>query len=281
MKLNRLEILILVLISVIGIGTFVVSSTLAEQSGSSPDSEVDSVLKETYNTLVGLGYGSEEGSNGAIWNRIISSSTWVPDGGVTEGDVKAGVSFYEGTRTLKTGSMKLIDWEKQSLLQMDNRDLTDYGETSSWVKTNTTPEVWYDEVTGLYWSAVQGSFTNEFNRSLCGFYSTIPRGNYNGGDVTNCGNAIEECATLSLDANGDGTANTNWYLPSQLELMQAYVNGIYKKTNTTWVGTSYHWSSTETQTTNSYAWYTYLSLGYTVGNTKTTSYSVRCVLRDL
>ena len=279
MKLNRLEILILVLISVIGIGTFVVSSTLAEQSVGSPESGEDSILKETYNTLVGLGYGSEVGSNGPIWNRIISSSTWVPDGGVTEGDVKAGVSFYEGTRTLKTGSMKLIDWEKQSLLQMDNRDLTDYGETSSWVKTNTTPEVWYDEVTGLYWSAVQGSFTNEFNRSLCGFYSTIPRGNYNGGDVANCGNAIETCATLSLDANGDGTDNTNWYLPSQLELMQAYVNGIYKKTSTAWVGTSYHWSSTEYSSTR--AWTSILNYGATYTNTKTSSYSVRCVLRDL
>jgi hypothetical protein len=281
MKLSKSEIVITTLIAVVILGTYVVSTTLAEQSGGSPESGEHSVLMDTYDTLVGLGYGSETGSNGSVWNRIISSATWVPDGTVTEGDVREGVGFYEGTRSLKTGTLKMLDWEKQSLLQLDNRDITDYGETSSWVKTNTIPEVWYDEVTGLYWSAVQGSMTNEFSRSLCGFYSTVPRGDYNGGDVTNCGNAIETCATLSLDANGDGVADNNWYLPSQLELMQAYVNGIYKKTSTSWVGTSYHWSSTELQGTSSYAWNTYLNHGYTNYNSKTNSYSVRCVLRDL
>jgi len=280
MKLNRLEILILVLISVIVLATYVVSDTLAEQSGSSPDSQVDSILMETYNTLEGLGYGSEVGSNGPIWSRIISSSTWVPEAGLSEGDVKNGVEFYEGTRTLKTGSMKFIDWEKQSLLQVDNRDLTDYGETGSWIKTNTTTEVWYDEVTGLYWSPIQGSMTNEFTRSTCPFYSTIPRGNYNGGDAT-CGNAINTCATLSLATHTGESAKTNWYLPSQLELMQAYINGIYKKTSTTWVGTSYYWSSTESQANSGNAWYTILSNGNAINTTKGTSYSVRCVFRDL
>jgi len=280
MKLNKTEIVITILIAVIILGTYVVSTTLAEQSGGSPESGEDSVLIDTYNTLKGLGYGSEVGSNGAVWNRIISSSTWVPDGGVTEGDVRTGIGFYEGTRTLKTGSMKLIDWEKQSLLRKDNRDSTDYGETSSWIKTNTTPEVWYDEVTGLYWSASQGSMTNGFTISTCDFFTTTPRGNYDGSDV-DCGNAINACATLSLDANGDTVADTNWYLPSQIELMQAYVNGIYKKTSTSWVGASNFWSSTEAQGNTSIAWYTHLYSGNTVNNTKTTSYAVRCVLRDL
>jgi len=280
MKLNRFEIVIVVLIAVLLLGTYVVSTTLAEQSPGSPDSREDSVLMETYNTLVGLGYGTETGSNGPVWNRIISSANWVPESGISEGDVKSGVGFYEGTRTLKTGSMKVIDWEKQSLLQRDNRDLTDYGETSSWVKTNTSPEVWYDEVTGLYWSASQSSQTNQFTISTCDFFTTTPRGNYDGTDA-DCGNAINTCGTLSLDADGDGTANTNWYLPSQLELLQAYINGIYKKTSTAWVTGSAFWSSTEYQDNTSYAWYTYLNYGYTNLNSKTNSYSVRCVLRDL
>ena len=278
MKLNRLEILILVLISVIGIGTFVVSSTLAEQSVGSPDSGVDSVLKETYNTLVGLGYGSEVGSNGPIWNRIISSSTWVPDGGVTEGDVKAGVEFYEGSRTLKTGTLDYPQYEVQSLQAKDFRDYNASDSWSSWTKTNTSPEVWQDERTGLYWSPSQGSMTNEFTIALCDFYTTTPRGNYSGAD-TDCGIAINACATLSLDANGDGTAESNWYLPTQAELMQAYLNGIYLSTNTTWVGTSYHWSSTVYSSTN--AWSTTLNYGYTSVVNKTNRYSVRCVLRDL
>lgn len=280
MKLNRLEILIIVLISVMGISTFVVSSTLAEQSGSSPDSGEDSILKETYDTLVGLGYGSETGSNGPIWNRIISSSTWVPNGTATEDDVVLGVTFYEGSRTLKTGTLDYPNYEAQSLQAKDFRDANASDSWSSWTKTNTTPEVWYDGRTGLYWSAVQGSMTNEFAISTCDFFTTTPRGNYSGAD-TDCGNAINACATLSLDANGDAVADSKWYLPTQVELMQAYLNGIYLSTSTSWVTGNIFWSSTENQTNSSYAWSTYLNLGATSNNPKATSYSVRCVLRDL
>jgi hypothetical protein len=263
MKLNRLEILILVLISVIGIGTFVVSSTLAEQSGSSPDSGVDSVLKETYDTLVGSGYGSEEGSNGPIWNRIISSSTWVPDGGVTEGDVKAGVGFYEGSRSLRTGTLDYPQYEDMSLQAKDFRDPNASTTWSSWTKTNTTPEVWKDNRTGLYWSAMQGtanSFTNEFTSSTCNFYTTTPRGNYDGLDA-DCGNAINTCGTLSVDANGDTVEDSNWYLPTQAELMQAYLNGIYLSTSDSWVTGNRFWSSTEYSGTS--AWTTNLRHGNT------------------
>ena len=280
MKLNRLETLIVFLIAILLLGTYVVSTALAEQSGNTPDSGEDSILMETYNTLLGLGYGTETGSKGPVWNRIISSAKWVPETGISEEDVRPGVEFYDGSRTLRTGSMKVIDWEKQSLIQKDNRDLTDYGETSSWIKTNASKKVWYDEITGLYWSASRGSMTNQFTISSCNFYTTTPRGNYDGTDA-DCGNAINTCGTLSLDADGDGIANTKWYLPTQLELMQAYVNGIYKKTNTSWVTGNAFWSSTELQINSSYAWYTTLYHGTTLGNTKTTSYAVRCVLRDL
>jgi len=280
MKLNRLEILILVLISVIGIGTFVVSSTFAEKSGSSPYSEEDSILKETYNTLKGLGYGSETGSNGPIWNRIISSSTWVPNGTATEDDVVLGVTFYEGSRTLKTGTLDYPNYEAQSLQAKDFRDANASDSWSSWTKTNTTPEVWYDGRTGLYWSAVQGSMTNEFAISTCDFFTTTPRGNYSGAD-TDCGNAINACATLSLDANGDAVADSKWYLPTQVELMQAYLNGIYLSTSTSWVTGNIFWSSTERQNSSSNAWDTTLYNGTTSVTNKTSSYSVRCVLRDL
>jgi hypothetical protein len=280
MKLNKPEIVITILIAVVILGTYVVSTTLAEQSGGSPESGEDSVLIDTYNTLVGLGYGSEVGSNGPVWNRIITSATWVPDGTVTENNVVSGVTFYEGSRTAKTGTLDHPSYEAQSLQAKDFRDWNGSDSWSSWTKTNASPEVWYDGRTGLYWSAVQGSMTNEFTIVYCDFFTTTPRGTYNGADV-DCGNAINTCATLSLDANGDTVADNNWYLPTQAELMQAYLNGIYLSTNTTWVTGNNFWSSTEIQNLSSYAWFTYLPHGYTNNNSKTSSYSVRCVLRDL
>lgn len=279
-KLNSLEIILLLIIAVLSLGIFVVGDTLAEQSSDTPESGEDSILKETYDNLKGLGYGSENGSYGGMWNRIISAANWVPEAGISEEDVKSGVEFYEGSRTLKTGSMKVIDWEKQSLLQSDYLEPVDYGETSSWIKTNTSPEVWYDEVTGLYWSPSQGSKTHVCVREMCSFFTTVPRGDYDGNNP-NCGNAINTCATLSLDANGDGIADTNWYLPSQLELLQAYINGIYKKTSTSWVTTYRFWSSTEALGYNDAYWMVPLNnadMSFMAGGNLN---PLRCVLRDL
>jgi len=74
MKLNRFEIIIAVLVAVPLLGSYVVFTALAELSGGSPDSGEDSILMETYNTLLGLGYGTETGSENPVWNRIISSA---------------------------------------------------------------------------------------------------------------------------------------------------------------------------------------------------------------
>jgi len=280
-KLNSLEIILLLIIAVLSIGIFVVGDTLAEQSGDTPDSGENSILKETYINLQGLGYGSDEGSYGGMWNRIISAANWVPEGTVSEDKVLPGYTFYNGSRTLKTRNIKLSYYEAQSLQAKDFRDSNGSASFSSWEKTNASPEVWYDERSGLYWSPSWGNFTNQFTISTCAFFSTTKRGDYNGGDPTNCGNAIEQCATLSLDANGDGTNETKWYLPTQAELMQAYLNGIYLRTNTNWVTGNSFWSSTELQHNTRYAWYVTLDSGSTNRTTKTTSSAVRCVLRDL
>ena len=279
-KLNSLEIILLLIIAVLSIGIFVVGDTLAEQSPGSPDSEEDSILKETYDNLKGLGYGSEEGSYGGMWNRIISSANWVPNGTVSEDTVVSGYTFYNGSRTEKTGTLDFPSYEAQSLQAKDFRDSNGSDSWSSWTKTNTTPEVWYDGRTGLYWSASQSSQTNQFTISTCDFFTTTPRGDYDGTDA-DCGNAINTCGALALDADGDGTADTSWYLPTQAELMQAYLNGIYLSTSTAWVTGNTFWSSTELQHSYSNAWYTYLYYGYTIFTNKSISYSVRCVLRDL
>jgi hypothetical protein len=282
MKLTKLETLIIILIAVFGVGSFAISRALAEQNTGTPESGVNSVLKETYDNLVSSGYGLETGSNGIMWNRIISSANWVPDGTVTEGDVKNGKTFYDDSRTEKTGTLDYPLYADQSLQAKDFRDSNASSTWSSWSLTSgaATTGVYKDNRTGLYWSPKQTTSTNEFNLLACDFYSTTPRGDYNGTD-TDCGNAINICGTLSLDANGDSIADTKWYLPTQSELMQAYLNGIYLSTNTTWTTGDNFWSSTETQSVNTYAWYTNLYYGNTNYSNKTATYSVRCVLRDL
>lgn len=279
MKLSRLEVLIVILIAIFGIGTFVVSKAIAEQSPGTPNSGVNSILKETYETLKSLDYGFETGSNGAIWNRIISSANWVPNTGLTEADVLKSKTFYEDSRTIKTGTLDFPLYTDQSLQAKDFRDSNASSTWSTWSKSNSSPEVWLDTRTGLYWSPKQtGTYSNEFTIASCDFFTTTPRGNYNGADP-DCGNAINVCANLSLDANGDATPETKWYLPTQAELMQAYLNGIYLGSNPTWVTGDNYWSSTEVNNTS--AWYTTLFYGVTTSSNKTTSYSVRCVHRDL
>jgi hypothetical protein len=155
------------------------------------------------------------------------------------------------------------------------------GESVGWVKTNVSPEVWYDQSTGLYWSGTQAvELTNLFDEKNCGFFSSSNRGDYQGGDVK-CGEAINLCAELSLDANGDGEENTNWYLPNRKEYMQAYVNGISEETDKEWLDTLYFWSSTGNQNCERLAWNMYLFYGYNNFLGKDKAYGVRCVLRGL
>lgn len=142
-----------------------------------------------------------------------------------------------------------------------------------------TPEVWKDERTGLYWSPRQGSMSNEFTIITCDFFTTTPRGDYSGSDP-DCGNAINTCATLSLDADSDGTDETNWYLPTQAEQLQAYLDGIYLATNPNWVTQGAFWASTENQYSGTYAWITALYQGYSNYSGKTSSSNVKCVRSD-
>jgi hypothetical protein len=215
-----------------------------------------------------------------MWNRIISAANWVPNGTVSEDTVVSGYTFYNGSRTEKTGTIDFPNYGVQSLQAIDFRNSNGSDSWSSWTRTNTNPEVWYDSRTGLYWSAHQGSKTNQFTSSICDFFTTTPRGIYDGSDP-DCGNAINTCGTLALDANGDGTADTSWYLPTQAELMQAYLNGIYR-TSVAWVTGSNYWSSTERYDSYASAWYVNLSDGTTRSDGKNMGgFSLRCVLRDI
>jgi len=147
---------------------------------------------------------------------------------------------------------------------------------SDWDQVSTSPEIWKDERTGLYWSAQQGTnTTNSFTIATCDFYS-MARGVYTGGD-TDCGNSINRCADLNGTTHG---GRTGWYLPSQHELMQAYLNGMYIQTSHSFTTTSWYWSSSGVSHSSSIAWSVLLNYGYVDSYNKTSNYAVRCVSRD-
>ena len=279
-SLNKIELIVISLISLVVLGTFVVSRTLAEQSGSSPDSGTDSVLTEIYDELVTMGFGTEDGSRGTLWNRIYNSAIWVPNTGITAEDVVEGVQFYEDGRNAITGTASSgVDYEKMSLAQEDYRDNSASAYWPTWVETNTAPVVWKDERTELYWSAQQSSATTNSFSTGCDFYTEALRGDYDGSDP-NCGNSVNRCATLSLDANDDGTDDTKWYLPSQPEFMQAYLDGISYETENSWIlGSGDFWTSTQLYGDSSRALASGIILGRFNHASKTGNYYVRCVLR--
>jgi hypothetical protein len=296
-KLFYITYITVLLMIGISLGVILNTKSNAEQMGSSPDSGgAQSVIMRAYNTLVskGTNYGSSSSpdwtsNHGTYWNRIIYSATWEPDGTATEQDVLSSKTFYSGlnNRTIKTGTASSfsIDYSQESLIQYDDYEAGESAEDtaleeSSW--TSPATNVWKDTRTGLYWSSSIGNYTNSFpnqDHSTCDFFSTVPRGSYGtSGTDPQCGNAINACAVLNLTSGG--TSNTDWYLPSQKELYEAYLDGMYNKAGATFTTTSHFWSSTELSDGSDFAWGVNLGIGYSGFGNKTYGYDVRCVRRD-
>jgi hypothetical protein len=277
----------------------------AENPSGAPESGATSRIKTIYDALgtSGLNYGDELtnhtwGNWGTMWNRIYSASTFSPDGTLTVGDVSPGKTFYAGTnsRTQKEGTGTMYKEQAYSFRDdyagdggggaEDNK-----GEEAAWFNSNTAAvpnKVYKDLRTGLYWSStISTTSTNDFTMSTCPYFSiTSPTSlsTYAGG-TPSCGAAINACATLSQARNTGGTATNDWYLPSQKELQQAYIDGIWNQTGGSafTIDTSpyYYWSSSEVSTAPTVAWSVELYLGFTGYGAESTPYAVRCVSRDL
>lgn len=226
---------------------------------------------------------------------VLQTGTLALTGNATVSDVASGKTFYSDSLSQLTGTAQLAqDYELQALVEWDDYENPDYqGEESTW--TNTLPlaggeEVWQDERTGLYWSHVLStSTTNIFpdqDHSACPFFDgsteserLAARYGYDG--LTGaCGNAINACGQLSLDADGDTVDETEWYLPTQKELQQAYLDGMYNQTSSSFTTTNLFWSSSEVSHSSTYAWSVGLVIGDTYSTSKTNEGAVRCVARD-
>ena len=227
------------------------ATTDVSPTGGSPTTSISSRIASISAYLTGMGQGSDAavappGDMGAMWNRIYSTS---------------------------------VDYSKQRSQIRDDYDVTaggtlSQGEESIWTnETNGTvgttglssAEIKKDSRTGLIWSAASTSttITNSFTNGA----TARP---------TN-GNAVLFCNGLNTATYG---GKTDWYLPTQKELMQAYIDGIYSQ-DTVFGTTRIFWSSTELSGDSASAWYVNWYSGYTDHYyDKSNGYSVRCVRRD-
>ena len=224
------------------------------------------------------------------------TGTWTFLGDAAVDQVLEGKKFYSNSGTLLTGTYTPptpIDFSNMQYSTYDDYAGGDYlgwggtltddyqGEESEWSNMSVGEDIaWRDERTGVYWSAHQGTMSNIFTMASCDYFTSIPRSSYDGSD-SDCGLAINYCATL------DFAGRTDWYLPSQKELMQAYIDGIYNQAGideasaAAFVTDNYYWSSSEVSYYSTYAWYVYLYGGYTGNANKANTYrGVRCVSRD-
>jgi len=224
------------------------------------------------------------------------TGTWTFLGDAAVDQVLEGKKFYSNSGTLLTGTYTPptpIDFSNMQYSTYDDYAGGDYlgwggtltddyqGEESEWSNMSVGEDIaWRDERTGVYWSAHQGTMSNIFTMASCDYFTSIPRSSYDGSD-SDCGLAINYCATL------DFAGRTDWYLPSQKELMQAYIDGIYNQAGideasaAAFVTDNYYWSSSEVSGNSNYAWIVLLNAGDTDVYDKTnSSLGVRCVSRD-
>lgn len=126
-----------------------------------------------------------------------------------------------------------------------------------------------DTRTGLWWTDLMAE-TGSASTTTNIFTLTGVAGQGDGTRPTG-GHAINFCEALNT---ASFAGKNDWYLPTQKQLMQAYING---SANNLLRPNYYFWSSTEYYNSAAYAWRVALYYGNADNNSKTNRYSVRCV----
>ncbi len=338
-KFIKPALISIVSLALVGGITFKITATMAEQSGSTPESGVTSHIKQLYTDLQGLTYGSDSDTPdwGTFWNRIKTAAKWAPPGNLVVTDVKTGKNFYNLNRSQQTGTYPAPS--NCSTEQYHDSYGAPVTQTTNCVNdvtwaANTSPVAGddakgFDPRTGLTWSQLllNSGGTPTFSPTTNSAWNwdgtygfTVTSANANAGATyTNNGQTFTVVTTIAASTilsttgtgvpaasgtltkatgTGDATitfsafAGTNnvavggktakqlcsdrgngWRLPTQKELMQAYIDGSYF--NLTQPSYNF-WSATEASAT--IAWYVVLNSGTTNNNYKSTySYQVRCV----
>ncbi len=219
----------------------------AEQSGSSPDSGVNSRLLTIYNALTALNYGSTTagtwGDWGNMWNRVYSAAQGqfndakakgMKSGSGTGGlsaftQVLGGVDDYNNGGGTPSNSYTSGTW-------------TTCNAGNSYCGTGRSVAEKQDPNTGLVWSPRLSGLTNWYKANNC-----------SNSDGNPC------VKRMSAQTGCEGYDDLNWRLPSQKELMQSYIDGSNSNLSNP---SNNYWSSNTSSTGTTYAWYIDLNNGY-------------------
>lgn len=185
----------------------------------------------------------------SLWfdkQKLQTKDDWVNSGG-TVGEYTAEESTWSAVAGSPFSNFNLIDYTSS------NADLY-----SGTVKQDTRSGLWWSDIMAVNGGGVASTTMNGFTLSADG---ARPTG----------GGAIGFCDALNTANFG---SHNDWYLPTQKQLMQAYINGAANNLPNPGY---YFWSSTEYYSNAAYAWYVYLYNGDTNYNTKVRYYTVRCV----
>jgi len=267
--MKKLKVIIPVIAIAIISGFISIGYVLAEKpTDDTPESGATSYIKATYDSIVALSHGSVAagawGDWGSYWNRIRSAAEWVPSGNAETTDVVSGKTFYKDSRSQATGTKLVVGPCPTQAYHDSHASATQQNNCSqTWEnETSVAGSEKKDPVTGLIWSnlLVNDSGTPTFSPSTNSTWSwdASAASNVAAGGKT----ALELCSE-----RGNG-----WRLPTQKELMQAYIDG--SNFNLTQLSNGF-WSATESNSTS--AWHVLLSSGSTGTNFKTNRYQVRCV----
>ena len=248
-----------------------------EQGGNSPTSPTTSYIKTVYDTAQTAGYGTDTNTPdwGTYWNRIATASQWVPSGATaTASDIVSGKTAYTTSRTTTTGTNNLFSLPTTTGSCSTQAYHDSYGapvtQTTNCVNnvtwTTADPAVTGDDKkdprSGLVWSRalLNSAGTVTFTTGAPSDWSWDASG------TNNIAVGNKTASQLCSD-RGNG-----WRLPTQKELMQAYIDGSYFNLSQT---STNFWSATENSSSN--AWIVSLNNGYTISLNKTNYLYVRCV----
>lgn len=244
----------------------------AEQSGSSPESGATSRLSTLAAALNSLSYGSTAsgswGDWGTSWNRIYSAAT-APFNDAVANTLKNG-----GNTDYPQSVGGVDDYNNNGIIPSDSYQATwtTCGAGNSYCGTSdATNAEKKDENTGLVWSIRISSGANWFVANNCQYPNGLP------GDDGVCntnGEVACKCVKLTSSKTGCEGLGSDWRLPTQKEIMMAYIDGSWAQLTN--AGNTY-WSGTTTSHNTQNAWYTTLNNGLTNTTTKTNNHSVRCV----
>ncbi len=242
------------------------------------------------NTSFGLTCGA---ADQAVTAGYYSGGTLSGDAYLVAANIKSGVNIFG-----VAGSAVVVDYSLQWLQTKDDNLAGDYtAEEAAWTTATTTftgansidyadtgadsartldlygNTVAVDGRSGLWWTDIAvldggttaTTTTNNFTLTADGSRPTA-------------GNAISFCNALNTyNSNAGFGGYTDWYLPTQKELMQAYIDG---SSNNLLRPGNIFWSSTENSGSTATAWIVYLAIGDTYRLNKLTSRNyVRCVRR--